>query len=201
MAEQIREESDDPIAEHAQKIVDTGTALGDAVEKERKITALLEDEPVVRTIDLSGIVRTVVESVRSQHPETAIETAVPDEVEVHAAEAVGTAIEELLTNALEHNDAESPRALVSLEETAEGVDVTVADNGPGIPEMEVNVLQGHEEPTPLYHGRGLGLWFVQLVVRRSGGTVVFEENEPAGSIVTLRLNKPNDGTTEPRTVF
>lgn len=65
--------------------------------------------------------------------------------------------------------------------------VEIADNGPDIPEEEVNVLMYEYEVKPLYHGSGLGLWLVNWIVRQSGGTLTFEQNEPPGRIVSIEL--------------
>lgn len=43
------------------------------------------------------------------------------------------------------------------------------------------------EINPLKHGTGLGLWFVNQVVRRSNGTLSFDVNDSEGTTVTIRL--------------
>jgi len=53
--------------------------------------------------------------------------------------------------------------------------------------MERQVLTGDHEVEPLFHGRGMGLWLVNLIVQYSDGTLAFEENDPQGSVVTIRL--------------
>ncbi|MGM0399180.1 MAG: ATP-binding protein, partial [Halobacteriota archaeon] len=69
----------------------------------------------------------------------------------------------------------------------DAVRIRVVDDGPGIPRMEREVLSGETEIGPLYHGSGLGLWFVNLAVRQADGVLQFEENEPRGSVVSIRL--------------
>lgn len=65
----------------------------------------------------------------------------------------------------------------------------MADNGPGIPECELGVLErGYE--TPLEHTSGLGLWLVNLIVRESDGDLLYAENDPRGSKITIRLQRP-----------
>jgi signal transduction histidine kinase len=66
-------------------------------------------------------------------------------------------------------------------------ELTVRDDGPGIPEQEWNVLRADGEINPLNHGTGLGLWFVNQVVRRSNGTMSFDTNDSGGTTVTVRL--------------
>jgi signal transduction histidine kinase len=63
----------------------------------------------------------------------------------------------LLNNAVQHNDSDTPRIDIGVEQTNESVTVSVADNGPGIPdEQKKNVFdkgeQGLERP-----GTGIGV--------------------------------------------
>jgi sensor histidine kinase regulating citrate/malate metabolism len=64
--------------------------------------------------------------------------------------------------------------------------IAVADNGPGIPDHEQQVLEAGEE-SALEHGSGLGLWAVHWGVTRMGGDLAFAENDPRGSIVTVSI--------------
>ena len=76
--------------------------------------------------------------------------------------------------------------------------MAVADNGPGIPESERRVFTEGTE-TPLSHGSGLGLWLTEWIVTRSNGHLCFEENDPRGTVVRVRLREtePASARTEP----
>jgi signal transduction histidine kinase len=63
--------------------------------------------------------------------------------------------------------------------------VTITDDGPGIPQQEIEVLNAESE-TQLEHGSGIGLWLVQWIIDRSNGTVEIESAED-GSTVKLGL--------------
>jgi signal transduction histidine kinase len=104
---------------------------------------------------------------------------------------LGTAIDELLRNAIDHAGREAPR--VALDLTVEADDdgrrwatISVVDEGPGIPDVERAVLQRGEE-TALMHGSGMGLWLVYWVVTELGGEVAIEDREEGGSTVTVEL--------------
>jgi signal transduction histidine kinase len=94
-----------------------------------------------------------------------------------------------VTNALIHNEVESPAVDITVSRTDERVHIDVTDNGPPIPEMERNVLLEGNDRTALYHGSGLGLWLVKLIVTRSGGTIDFEEATPRGNTIHITLPK------------
>jgi PAS domain S-box-containing protein len=188
MAEQIQTEGQDQVSEYAQTIIETGDALLQTMDKEREITALLEEEPQRDAVDLSTTLGQSVELIREELPAATIDLAVPEGTVVRATDQIQTAITELLRNAVEHNEHETPEVQVSVSTSHGQVALQISDNGPGIPKMERDMLLGTEEESPLYHGKGMGLWLVQLIVRRSNGTITFGANEPAGSIVTLSLS-------------
>ncbi|MEE6208928.1 ATP-binding protein [Salarchaeum sp. III] len=96
-----------------------------------------------------------------------------------------TALLELVENAIEHTDSDTPTVTITIAQTADGVRISVRDYGPGIPERERAVVQDGEE-TPLEHGTGVGLWFVSWAVTRLGGELSFRDIE-SGSCVQLTL--------------
>jgi signal transduction histidine kinase len=65
--------------------------------------------------------------------------------------------------------------------------VRIADDGPGIPDIERRSLHLDEDIDQLHHSSGLGLLFVSWVVRLSDGTLGIETKEPRGSVITLTL--------------
>jgi len=111
----------------------------------------------------------------------------PGTLAVDGGSALVAVFEELVSNAVEHNDSAEPRAVVRFDPT-ESSDthavVEVSDNGPGIETQELQtILSGRE--TPLQHSTGVGLWLVNWVVERAGGTVTFENDD--GCTVRVRL--------------
>jgi sensor histidine kinase regulating citrate/malate metabolism len=64
------------------------------------------------------------------------------------------------------------------------VEISVTDDGPGMPEMEAEVLETGEED-PLNHGNGLGLWMVRIIVRQASGNVSVKSTTD-GTEVQLR---------------
>lgn len=63
--------------------------------------------------------------------------------------------------------------------------IEVHDDGPDIPEMELDVLTADRE-TALEHGSGLGLWFIEWGVGSLGGSIDFEITSE-GTTAHLRL--------------
>ncbi|RLM57361.1 PAS domain-containing protein [Halobellus sp. Atlit-31R] len=114
---------------------------------------------------------------------------VPSELRVRAAPSkLAVVFENVLENALEHSTAEEPTATVRVVESDSEhgpLVFEVADDGPGIPEHELGVLDATEE-TALEHGSGLGLWIVKWGVAALGGSVEFDVSD-TGTVVRIEL--------------
>ncbi|QGA84242.1 histidine kinase N-terminal 7TM domain-containing protein [Halomicrobium sp. LC1Hm] len=71
-----------------------------------------------------------------------------------------------------------------------GVEIAIADDGPGLPEHERDVLAAGEE-TDLEHSTGLGLWLASWATRRLGGDLDFEVDD--GTTARLWFPVEEDG--------
>ena len=121
--------------------------------------------------------------------DTDIQTSLPERAPVIAVESVAVAVVELVENAVKHTDSESVR--IRLTQGGDRVYLTVADDGPGIPDNVRDVLTNGRE-TSLQHATGIGLWLVNWVVTASGGDVQFRCDDDGGEVVLkfpVRLNQ------------
>ncbi|WP_161958294.1 PAS domain-containing protein [Natrarchaeobaculum sulfurireducens] len=171
---------------HAERIVESATSLLETAEKGRKITSLLSEPARRKPVDVGVAVERAVSSVHDT--EVDIRVSTPGEAIATATDRLEEAIEELVDNASRHADRSTPTLEIDIT-VDETVTVRIADDGPGIPEMERQILDETQTESDLSHGSGLGLWFVYWVVRRSGGRLSFEENDPRGSVVTIELER------------
>ena len=165
-------------------------------EYARELQAVLDQEAVnTEPIDVGTTIAAKAMRLRRDHGYATIHQDVDDGAWADVSPFVDSAIENLLANAIEHNDAASPTVWVDVAVGDDVVRVRISDDGPGIPPEEVAVLQRGRE-TSLEHASGLGLWLVHWIVTESGGTVSFEEREPTGSVVELTLprTEPPDST-------
>jgi signal transduction histidine kinase len=168
--------------------------MRDLVETVREVERHLDaDAPTRSTLDLARLVRERAAAVAREHPDATVETDLPADAWVRAIDLIGSAVDNLVENAVEHNDTDAPWVCVSVERTAvDGeryVDLTVADDGPPIPDADREVLVGRDPS--LDDASGLGLWLVNWIVTDSGGTVTYEPNDPRGNVVTVRLDAPD----------
>lgn len=170
--------------------IDELVALGD---KARSIERTFGTQPLeLSSVDVGDCVDSVAETVGNDFPEGDVRTDGADGAAVTTYEAlVRLALENVVENALEHSDADTPRAEVRSTNDPDGVTITVEDNGPGIPETEAEVIeQGRETPTE--HASSVGLWLVSWAVTTCGGTVAFGDGQTGGR-VDLWIPDRSDG--------
>lgn len=154
---------------------------------------LASDREPTEEADIGRIVSSVHQDVSEAYPEAELSAAIPDEV---IAAVDGTTLEivlsNLVENACEHNDTETPVVTTSVEQVADGmIRLLVRDNGPGIPDMERSVIETGAED-PLEHSNAMGLWTVKWGVARMGGVLSFDENTPRGTVVQLEIPVAKD---------
>ena len=87
---------------------------------------------------------------------------------------------------------------VSLRGTAEGVELTVADNGAGIPEEDLprifeRFYRVDKARSRAAGGTGLGLSIVSDTVKRRGGTVEAANRPGGGAVFTVRWPRMKGG--------
>lgn len=162
--------------------LDSLLELGEKSQELRDIVLGAQDR---LPIDLAGIVEREVETLRRRHPTAVIEVDCPETVGVAVYPEIELAVRELLENAAEHCDG-ALRIAIDIRRAGQTVSVEIADEGPGLPRMERDVLLGDLEE-PLQHSQGLGLWSVRVIVTESGGEVAVSDNDPSGTIVRMEL--------------
>ncbi|AKH98708.1 PAS domain S-box protein [Halanaeroarchaeum sulfurireducens] len=186
-AEIIEDATTGEIASSASKILENSQKLLQTVEKERDVTEFLVSQQETTAVDVGREVEMLVSDMRERHPDAEISTDIQSEVTVRAVPEITRAIEEVLQNAITHADTDSPRIEVQVDGDDETLQISVSDNNPHIPEMERKVLLEDEDVAPLYHGSGIGLWLVNLIVAHSDGVVEVEATKPRGNEVTIQL--------------
>ncbi len=143
----------------------------------------------LRSYDLARVLRAEIKKARSAHPEAefTIEGGLPDELTVEANEMLPSVFKNLLNNAVTHNDKGTPRVTTSVAVSPDTVHVTVADNGPGVPDDRKEDVFGRGQMGLESPGSGIGLHLVDTLVDMFGGKVRIEDNDPEGSVFRVDL--------------
>jgi signal transduction histidine kinase len=155
------------------------------IETSRAIVDTLVGEPDLEPVDVVEMTAELGSRIEDTHRVT-LTTDLPDRGTVSANAGLRSVLDNLLENAAEHNDADSPKIEVAADVQAETVRLVVRDNGPGIPDRrEETILDGGGA-----EGGTGGLSLVAKLVHGYGGSVRIEDNDPRGTAVVLELPRP-----------
>lgn len=168
--------------ETIERILDRWHSMTDQMKQIHGILQSQTDSKHTTTCD--SLIENAVDPVRREHDDATILTDLSDVGSRQVPESLVAAVRELVENAA----GSCTEARVSVDFTCpeDGwIEISVRDNGSGMPEMEADVLETGEE-TPLSHGQGVGLWMVRMIVTQAGGNVSVELTND-GTEVLLRV--------------
>ena len=198
LAEAVLGAKDDPeaVERFAQRILVESTRLTrlvqEIVDLSRLQVADTLHEP--QLVDVGSVAAEAVDRVRVAAGARQIELTLvtEDRLQVFGdAELLTTAVANLVTNAVNYSDA-GTRVGIGARRVDDAVEVTVTDQGQGIPAAEqeriferfYRVDQSRASSTG---GTGLGLAIVKHVASNHGGSVSVWSEEGLGSTFTLRI--------------
>lgn len=174
---------------HVDRIQDTCDHIAELTANVGEFVDSLRGGDVeLEPIDISDVVAS--EVAKKQAAFEAAEFDVAGElpaVSVEANEALQSVFGNLLANAVRHNDASTPQITVRAAVADSVVQITVADNGPGIPDDRRAAIFGKGEMGPESGGTGIGLYLVSTLVEQYGGSVWVEDGEANGATFTVEL--------------
>jgi len=174
------------------EIKSTAANLMGLADTIREIEQVFSGPSSTAPVELAERMGQLLNAFEGRFPEATFDLTAPsdDPCRIDAAGFLA-AVEEGVENAVKHNDSTEPVVEIRISTRSEKwIDVEIEDNGPGIPEQEVNVLSRGE--TPLSHADRLGLWFMYWVVSRVGGSLSVSESEPRGNTLTLSVPRHSE---------
>ena len=184
---------DEHVSEEGQPLLETtherSESIVGLVQNVRVLVDSVSREKPLHDVELGAVVGRAVSEGRGAHPDAEFEADVPDGLTVRADDLLSAVLENLLSNAVDHNDADRPHVTVGAEPNGESVVLRVSDNGPGIPESEREAYFEAGRQHEASVGQGLGLYLVDTLVERYGGTVEITDNEPRGTTVEVELRR------------
>jgi len=187
-AEVLADDLDGEPEANAARIVEAADRLLDLTESAQKIEQTRCESPELESHDVVSVIEEVVTRVEDQYPNASIAVDAPESAMALTLPRIETAFFELLDNAAKHGG-EAPSIELDVDVASRRVTTTIADDGPGLPETEREVLAtGTEEP--LIHGSGLGLWLAYWIVTTLDGDIEVPDTD-RGTTVKLGLPRPD----------
>jgi signal transduction histidine kinase len=168
-------------------------ALATLGDRARTVERLIDGERS-RDVDVTACLDAVVADAGETHPDADVVLDARAAITATLSRgALVAAVENLLDNALRHHDGEGCEradggawARVVVDRTDGTLFVRVLDDGPGIPDAELEAVEAGEE-TDLSHGSGLGLWIVHWAAGALGTDPTYADRERRGTVATLRI--------------
>lgn len=207
LAETVQDASDDPEA--------VRRFTGRMQTEASRLTAVIQDlitlsriqgaEPIAEPapVDLGSVVEEAIDTVRMPADAKGIELvgSGAEGLTVLGDEAMlGTALRNLIANAVAYSP-KNTRVAVSVGTSRSSVDISVADQGIGIPQQDLERIferfyRVDAARSRATGGTGLGLAIVKHIMTHHRGEVTVWSKEGSGSTFTLRLPRPESRELE-----
>lgn len=183
----LRDHVDGEAATRLSRLVEAGEHVVDLTDDLRTLMTAILDERTERPVALRSTLVGTADRIRTEYESATVQ--VDDEipaVDVLADDMLHSVFRNLLVNAVTHNDTAEPHVEVSATTHDGRAAVTIADDGPGIPDERKEAVF-EREVTEASDTGGVGLYLVRTLVERYGGRIRIEDNEPRGSVVILEF--------------
>lgn len=198
--EQLADHTDDAGDEIRQRILDSSQHVVDLTKAVREFVNTLQTagEPDLQAVDLKNVMADELTKRRATFDgaEFVVDGTIP-EISVRANDLLASVFRNVLNNAVQHNDSDTPRVVITVVEHVETVAITVADNGPAIAPGRREAVLGRTEQGLDHPAAGLGLYLVDTLVTQYGGTVQITDADLGGAAIEIELQKtsPNGMNT------
>lgn len=207
LAEAVEGAADDPddVRRFAGRMRHESSRLSRLVNEIIDLSRLQFDNPVesATAVSVDGVIAEALDRVRSAAEAKSIRLVRggPTGLEVIGDKAhLVVAVNNLVDNAVSYSP-EHTRVAVGVRDRGDVVEITVSDQGIGIPEAEIDrIFERFYRVDPARSrqtgGTGLGLSIVKHIATAHGGEVSVWSSHGAGSTFTLRLPKHPESTVQ-----
>ncbi|QVT78525.1 Signal-transduction histidine kinase senX3 [Nocardioides aquaticus] len=198
LAEAIHDGADDPeaVRRFSLRMVTEGERLSRLVQQVIELSRLQGDEPLERPLPVAvdEVIGVAVDTsaIDAAARQVSVVTGGPTGLKVHGnEEQITAAVANLVANAVSYSEP-GATVLVSTKAVGDDLEVSVVDQGIGIPAGEIDrIFERFYRVDPARHrstgGTGLGLSIVKHVAATHGGEVRVWSEEGRGSTFTLTL--------------
>jgi two-component system, OmpR family, sensor histidine kinase SenX3 len=206
LAEAVDEAADDPeaVQRFARRMLHESDRLSRLVQQIIELSRLQGDDPLEMPVQvrIDDVVAAAVDAsaIDAAAKDITLVTRGDHELEVFGSEEqIGAAVSNLVANAVHYSNGGS-RVLVSTKSMGDTAQISVVDQGIGIPAREIDrIFERFYRVDPARHrstgGTGLGLSIVKHVAATHGGDVSVWSVEGQGSTFTLTLPLSSQSST------
>ncbi|MFC4348602.1 sensor histidine kinase [Kordiimonas lipolytica] len=167
--------------------------VSDIVQGLRRFSSNQEEAP--GQFNLVRVIRTAVDWViKAERANPTVKLDLPEAMEITGRKGqTHQILVNLVQNAVDAlSDTENPEIRVSCRSVDDAVEISIADNGPGIQAEEMDkIFEPFFTTKPVGQGTGLGLYISYGMALKQGGSLTATNNENGGATFTLKV--PHDG--------
>jgi len=185
----LAESVDEELRPHVEVIDDYSSDIVDLTRNVRAVTSSVdEDSSTLEPVDPGALLEETVSKIRSSHDDVTVTVDLDSLPRVRGNEFLAAVFENLLGNAIEHNDSDHIEIGVDAVVEREMVTVRIADNGPGIGDDAKQTVFQRSTTSEDTGSIGFGLYFVRVMVEQYGGDVWFEDRDDRrGAVAVVEL--------------
>jgi len=187
----LRQQCGEETATYVEQIEERALSAADLLETAGTLAAVVQQTDWdTKPVDLGAVLSSVVAENQSRFERAEI-TLVDDPTgtRVRAGELVDSVFDNVVQNAVEHNDSAEPTVTVEVIESTDTVEIPVKDDGPGVEMAERQDLFERGKKGVDSSGSGVGLYLVRTLVEGYSGDVSIENGKEGGAVVTIELRK------------
>jgi PAS domain S-box-containing protein len=171
---------DEEGSEYLEQLLNRSEHIADITTRLRTLMqTMVDDQRDLTAIRLDTVLEAEVENVSAADEDATVRiSGTLPQVSVQADPLLSSVFQNILENAIAHNDADTPEVAVSVRERDDDIVVRIADNGPGIPADIADRLFDKAHKGLESRGTGIGLYLVTKLLDRYGGDIRVASNEP-----------------------
>lgn len=160
--------------DHVEAIAEAAETIADLGQSARTIDQFVAVSADATEVDIVDAVDHRLDALGVEGRAVSVTVDGPSTAPVETnRDALDGALDSALDNALTYAETSVD---VTITDIPSGYEVAIADDGPGIPDSELDSLDSGTE-TALQHGTGLGLWQLMWAVRTMGGELEFDTSD------------------------
>ena len=180
---------------------DLRDCIDDAIEGMDRIASIVTDlrtfalpdhDVTEQTFDVEHVIDLALRLTANEYKHIEVTQDVDDRLQAHGATTqVSQVLVNLLTNSAQ---VQATRVYIAAKCRGDRINISVSDNGPGIPETNLaRIFEPFFTTMPVGQGTGLGLSICHAIVKRHGGTLSVQNRQGKGAVFTFDLSLAAQG--------
>lgn len=177
----------DDKSEREAVILEHSEAIERTIDDVRHLSQWTGTTSATPSVNLESILTRSIDTIQDRYPDARISAPeIPGNVHVRATERLEDVFIELLENAVIHSDQETSRIEIGVSQQDSSLDITVEDNGPGLPESQQQLLESGDVEEFDNPRMGFGLNVARLLVESYQGAIDTSVDSD-GTTITVSL--------------